>query len=403
MKSSAIKFNNSNGESLSARLDLPMDQHPVAYAIFAHCFTCSKNLSAVKHVSEALTREGIAVLRFDFTGLGSSEGAFEDSNFTTNVQDIGSAAMYLAENYEAPTLFVGHSLGGAAILNAAASIPSVKAVATIGAPATPEHVQHLFQEDIETIHRDGQATVNIGGRPFTIKKQLVDDLTAKSIDEEIHELNKALLIIHSPQDNIVGIENAKKIYDAAMHPKSFVSLDGADHLMSKDADAKYVGQLIGSWSKRYLDQDKETLLKTDGQVVTRTTIDSFLTDIRAGNHNLIADEPEDANGTDFGPSPYDLLLSALGACTSMTLYYYANLKKWKLDEARVHLTHNKTHASDCENCETDGSAKIDVITREVELEGDLTTEQRERLLEIANKCPVHKTLHGEIKVETSLR
>jgi len=402
MKSIKVQFTNKHNESLAARLDLPLGQKPVAYALFAHCFTCSKNLLAVNNISNALTQHGIAVFRFDFTGLGESSGDFADTNFSTNVEDLISAANYLDQNYSAPQLLIGHSLGGAAVIQAAALMDSVRAVATIGAPAEPPHVLHLIKEGIEEIEANGVATVDIGGRPFTIKKQFLDDLLNNTFEDTIQGIRKALLILHSPQDQIVSIDNAAKIYTSAHHPKSFISLDGADHLLSQKTDSQYTGTVIANWVMRYLDLEVENPLDTNQKVAVRTGNEGFKTEVKAGKHRFLADEPASVGGTDLGPNPYDLLLAALGTCTSMTLRMYADHKKLEVDEIKIHLSHAKVHAQDCEDCENE-RAKIDRIDRYIEIEGNLTEAQRQRMLEIADKCPVHRTLHNTIHVNSQLK
>lgn len=403
MKSQQLTFSNAQGHQLSARLDSPIDQKPIAYAVFAHCFTCSKNLLAIKNISRGLTASGFAVLLFDFTGLGQSEGDFESTTFTSNIQDLFAATDFLEQQYEAPKIIIGHSLGGAAALFAASKMKKIEAVVTIGAPFDPFHVTKLLSEGIEEIKANGKATINIGGRPFTIAKSFLDDLAEQKPEVVAQNLRRALLILHSPQDTTVGIENAAKIYTAAHHPKSFISLDGADHLLSKKVDSLYAGNMIATWVQKYIDVDTNDkgALKSKSKVATRTDNESFTTDIKAGKHRLIADEPENVGGNDLGPTPYDLLTSGLGACTSMTLQMYAKRKKWPLKEAIVHLDHNKDYAKDCEDCEN-STAKIDQFNRSIELKGDLSDEQRERLLEIADKCPVHKTLHSEVKITTQL-
>jgi uncharacterized OsmC-like protein/alpha/beta superfamily hydrolase len=402
LASQKLEFKNSEGINLKGILDLPSDQKAQNYAIFAHCFTCNKNLLAVKHISTALTSSGIAVLRFDFTGLGESDGDFADSNFSSNLTDLVDVANYLKENFKAPSLLVGHSLGGAAAIFAAANIGSIKAVATIGAPSDPSHVSHLFGENIQSINKDGYANVQLSGREFKIKKQFLDDINNQNMKNILRNYNKALLIMHSPQDNLVGVEHAANIYKAALHPKSFISLDDADHLLTNKADSLYAGQMIATWAKRYLDQNAETSLKSDYNTVVFNKDESFTSEIKTGDHRLVADEPESFGGNNFGPSPYELLNSALGACTAMTLRMYANRKKWALNTVKVHLNHNKDYAEDCDNCETN-SSKIDVFDRIIEIDGDLTKEQKIKLMEIANKCPVHKTLHNKVEVRSKLK
>lgn len=402
MKTIKLKFPNQDGEQLSAKLELPTDRRVRAYAIFAHCFTCSKNLIAVTHISRGLTSKGIAVLRFDFTGLGESEGEFEDTNFSSNVQDLIVAAEYLEENYGPAKMLVGHSLGGAAVLMAAAKLKNIEAITTIGAPSDPVHVKHLFHESIDEIKEKGEATVSLGGRPFTIKKQFVDDLAEYEKSDVIKTLKKPLLIMHSPQDDTVDVSNAEKIYTSAMHPKSFISLDGADHLLSKSEDAQYAGEVIAAWAARYVSFEEVRALETDEQVVVRNEAHRGLqTEIMANGHFILADEPKDVGGTNLGGTPYDLLVSSLGACTAMTIRMYAKHKKWPLDEVKVHLSREKRHSEDAEDLGE--HSKIEVIDRYVELSGDLTQEQRERILEIADKCPVHKTLTNGLTVHTKLK
>jgi putative redox protein len=395
-----FSFQNSYGQTLSARIELPSNQKPAAFALFAHCFTCSKDLLAVKNISRALNEEGIGVMRFDFTGLGQSEGDFADSNFSSNVQDLVAAANALAAEFEAPQLIIGHSLGGAAAIFAASEIESIKAVATIGSPSQPEHVQHLLKGSLDTIAENDSALVNIGGRDFTIKKQFVDDLQNRNMFKVVKALRKPILVLHSPQDTTVGIQNAADIYSAAMHPKSFVSLDGADHLLSRKTDSTYAGSIIAGWASRYLDLSKNETFRAENQVSVHIGSEGFTTDIVAGKHALRADEPESVGGDNFGPNPYDLLLASLGACTAMTIRMYADRKGWPLEDVFVHLAHDKKHASDCDSCETT-SGKIDHIEKSIEIIGELDDTQRKRLLEIADKCPVHRTLHSEVVVKTS--
>lgn len=397
-----IRFRNKQGQELVGRLELPADRHPHNYALFAHCFTCNKNLQAVRNIGKALTSQGFGVLRFDFTGLGESDGDFADTNFSGNVEDLVSAADYLRENYEAPTLLIGHSLGGAAVIFAAAEIPSVRALATIGAPSNPTHVKHLLRSGIDQIEAEGKAVVNLSGRDFTIKKQFLDDLESQSLPKVAQHLRKPLLIMHSPQDATVEIKNAEEIYVAARHPKSFVSLDGADHLLSKKEDSAYAGKVISEWSQRYLEIPEEEDLKTDHEVVASLDADDgFSTQMRVGNHYLNADEPTSFGGNDFGPSPYELVSAGLSACTAMTIQMYTRRKGWDVQNVEVHTSYGKEHAQDCEDCESD-TAKIDTFNREIKLTGDLDAKQKARIMEIADKCPVHRTLHNETQVISRL-
>ncbi|MEQ8423835.1 MAG: bifunctional alpha/beta hydrolase/OsmC family protein [Cyclobacteriaceae bacterium] len=404
MKRIRSKFKNREGQELSAKLELPADGQAHNFAIFAHCFTCTKNLNAIRNVVNSLTEAGFGVLSFDFTGLGESQGDFADTNFSSNVSDIESAAEYLASEYKAPTLLIGHSLGGAAVLFAGSRLETVKAIATIGAPSNPEHVQHLIQSDIESIEKEGVAEVNIGGRSFTIKKQFVDDLKKHALTSVLEDMRKSLLIIHSPQDTTVGIENAAAIYTAAHHPKSFISLNGADHLMTNKRDSLYTGRIIASWAERYLHIEEAGELHSEADTVVsiKDKTNKFLTQIQTGRHSLVADEPVDVGGEDLGPSPYQLLTSALGACTAMTMRMYADRKGWEIEEIRVHLNHEKKYSQDCEDCEK-SSSKIDHFERVIEIDSQLDEKQLQRLLEIANKCPVHRTLEGDIKIETHLK
>ncbi len=404
MQSKKISFPNTVGERLAGVLDLPAET-PVAYALFAHCFTCSKNLKAATNISRAMTDAGIAVLRFDFTGLGQSGGAFEDTNFSSNVADLISAARWLEQEYRAPEILFGHSLGGTAALQAAPQIPSAVAVATIGSPADPAHVAHMFQDAEQELRDRGVAEVRLGGRPFRVKEQFLDDLSTHDLPNAISGLRKALLVMHSPLDEIVAVENAAALFTAAKHPKSFVSLDKADHLLSRETDSRYAGQILATWATRYLQPSNSASappLAADGVITARTFIDSFRTDIAAGHHVLVGDEPLDAGGTDVGPNPYDLLSAALASCTTMTLKMYAGLKKMALRSVTVEVRHGKVHAEDCADCETSGG-KVDEFQRVLIFDGDLSEEQRQRLLEIAERCPVHKTLHGEVKVRTTLK
>jgi putative redox protein len=400
MDTKRVHFTNEKGQKLAAKLELPIDKKPEAFAIFAHCFTCNMNLNAVQHISTALTERGFGVLRFDFTGLGQSEGDFADTNFSSNVQDLICAAGFLREYYQAPKLIIGHSLGGTAAIFAGSVIESIQAIATIGAPSSPVHVKKQFGEYLETILSENQAEVELAGRPFTIKKQFIEDLQKQDIKAVIDELRKPILILHSPQDNTVSIHNAAKLYEKAIHPKSFVSLDGADHLLSNKQDSLYVGSMIASWAKRYVDIIEDDELKTDHHVVAQIRDHGYTTELKAGIHSLIADEPKSVGGDNFGPSPYGYLLSALGSCTAMTMRMYADRKGWKVNEINVHLSHTKDYAKDCEACEA-SSNKIDLIERVIEIDADLTAEQKEKLMAIADKCPVHRTLHNTVQVKTA--
>lgn len=405
-RSEKLEFLGSDGKKLAGRLELP-EGTPRAFALFAHCFSCGKDVPAASRISRALAEAGIAVLRFDFTGLGKSEGDFANTNFTSNVGDLVAAARHLESRYEAPALLIGHSFGGAGVLAAVSEIDSVRAVAVIGAPSDPGHVAHLFAEKREAIERTGEATVDIGGRPFRIRRQFLEDIAAQNLREKIATLRRPLIIFHAPRDSIVGIENASEIFAAAKHPKSFVSLDDADHLLSRADDSRFVARVLAAWASRYIDEEKG--LSTDkaendsdpggAVVVTETREGTFPQRIAVGRHRLRADEPESVGGTDTGPSPYDYLLAALGACTSMTLRLYADRKGLPLERVSVRLTHDKIHAEDCATCET-RQGKVDRIVREITMTGDLDGDQRRRLLEIADKCPVHRTLHSEISIET---
>jgi uncharacterized OsmC-like protein/alpha/beta superfamily hydrolase len=403
--SNKIEFPGHAGDTLAARLDMPSGA-PVAYALFAHCFTCSKDIFAASRIAQALSQDGIAVLRFDFTGLGASDGEFANTNFSSNVQDLLKAVDYMREHHQAPALMIGHSLGGAAVLSAAPQVDEVRAVVTIGAPADAEHVAHNFGAKLDEIEEKGEAEVELAGRPFKIKKQFLDDIAGQNVLDAVEGMKKALLVCHAPLDETVGIDNATKIFVAAKHPKSFLSLDSADHLLRKKDDAIYAAGCIAAWASRYIGaatKDGTSDAMPEGAVeVAETGTGKFVQAVRVGKHVLTADEPKDVGGDDLGPGPYDYLLAGLGACTSMTLRMYADRKKLPLNKVSVRLTHEKIHAEDCADCET-AEGKVDQITREITITGDdLTEEQRDRLLEIADKCPVHRTLEGEVKVRTSL-
>jgi len=400
MPSERFDFPNARGDKLAAVLDLPAGA-PRAYALFAHCFTCGKNVLAARRISEALNAQGIAVLRFDFTGIGSSEGEFANTTFSSNVADLVAAADHLRTMRGPPSLLIGHSLGGAAVLAAAEQVAEARAVVTIAAPCDPGHVTHLFKDHLEAIGTQGEVEVALAGRPFRIRREFITDVAEQKLTERIGRLRKALLIFHSPTDDTVGIENAAHIFGAAKHPKSFISLAGADHLLTRKSDAVYVANVLAAWAERYLETPAKP--EADGArrvVVTETRMGTFQQTIEIGPHRLTADEPLAAGGLDSGPSPYDLVLAGLGACTAMTLRLYAEHKTLPLERVSVALTHSKIHAQDCADCET-REGKIDRIERVVTLTGALSDAQRARLMEIADRCPVHRTLTSEIDIRTA--
>jgi uncharacterized OsmC-like protein/alpha/beta superfamily hydrolase len=403
MPTERFDFRNAQGQTLAALLDRP-DGPARAVALFAHCFTCGKHNRAARHIAEGLKLHGIAVLRFDFTGLGASEGEFANTAFSSNVEDLVAAANHLRTTFSAPALLIGHSLGGAAVLVAAHRIPEAKAVVTIAAPFDPAHVVGLFGEKIIEIAGDEEVEVRLAGRPFRVRKSFLDDVNSQNLAAHVGGLHRALLVFHSPTDDIVGIDNASHIFITAKHPKSFISLAGADHLISKARDAAYIATVISPWAGRYLGMaaDMEPLEEIpDNTVVVRETRrGKFQQDITVGNHRLLADEPVKDGGLDSGPGPYDLLLAALGACTSMTVRLYADLKRIPLTRTQVRLHHGKIYAVDCAECETK-EGKIDRIDRMITFEGELSAEQRARLLEIADKCPVHRSLQSEIDIRTT--
>lgn len=414
MRRDHLRFAGSQGAELAGLLERP-DGDPTAYALFAHCFTCSKDLKAVGWISRALVERGLAVFRFDFTGLGESEGDFAATDFSSNVADLVAAGDYLRSRYEAPRILIGHSLGGAAVLAAAHAFPEAVAVATLGAPSDTGHLGATLLRQAPELEARGEAEVDLGGgRPFRIKKALLDDLEEHSMQAAIHGLGKALLVLHSPVDAIVGIDHARRIFEAARHPKSFVSLDRAHHLLWDPRDARYAAEVLAAWAGRYLAADEvEVAVEVEveetegerpaGQVVVTGggAGEGFAQQILARGHRLRADEPRSAGGTDTGANPYDLLLAALGACTSMTLRMYAERKGWPLEGVRVALDHSRIHAEDCADC-TAKSGRIDRIDRKIEVLGGLDAEQRDRLLEIADRCPVHRTLKGEIDIRSEL-
>ena len=404
MSSVKLNIQNKKGHKLQAFLELPADQKPQYYAIFAHCFTCSSALGAVRNISRSLTSHGFGVIRFDFTGLGRSEGEFAESYFSANVDDLLAVNDYLKTHYQAPSLLVGHSLCGAAVIVAASKLENIKAVATVGAPATISHVTHLFSHGIEEVKAKGEVEVNIGGRPFKINEEFVADFGKTDLPEITKNLRKPLLIMHAPFDKIVGIENAHKLYHEAHHPKSFVSLDDADHLLSNSKDSRYVGHMIGTWVQRYFEQEDNSILDTKGeQLVAHLNVaeDNFTTSIQTKKHNFIADEPASIGGDDFGPSPYDYLSAGLATCTVMTLKMYAQRKKWDLQEVYAYITYSKKHSDDL-MLDFDKPTRIDHLQKRLKFVGNLDEKQKARLKEIASKCPVHKTLQSEVVIETEL-
>jgi uncharacterized OsmC-like protein/alpha-beta hydrolase superfamily lysophospholipase len=398
--SQRFDFSNAVGERLAALLDSPIVE-PRAYALFAHCFTCGKDVRAAKRIAEALTALGIAVLRFDFTGLGSSEGEFANTTFSSNVADLLAAADALRRTRQAPAILIGHSLGGAAVLAAAADVPEARAVVTIAAPCDPAHVVGLLKNRTGDVNAAGDIDVTLAGRSFRISRAFLDDVGQQRLRDRIGALHKALLVFHSPTDDIVGIENASFIFTAARHPKSFVSLAGADHLLSRRGDASYVANVIRAWAERYLDaiEPAPEMPNDTGVLVQETGNGRFQQEIRSGSHRLLADEPVAVGGLDSGLGPYDLVLAGLGACTSMTLRLYAERKALPLERVTVRLAHSRIHAQDCASCETE-EGMLDRIDRAITLAGDLTDDERNRLIEIADKCPVHRTLTSEIEIRT---
>ena len=403
MPTERFQFDGEGGHKLAAALDLP-EQEPLAFALFAHCFTCGKDALSAKRISTALAAKGIAVLRFDFTGLGASEGEFANATFSSNVADLVRAADHLRKTRKAPALLIGHSLGGAAILAAAKDIPEAKAVVTIAAPSAPAHVTGLFKEHVEDIRNVGEVEVALAGRPFRIKREFLDDIAEHDLMAQIGKLRRALLVMHSPTDDIVGIDNATRIFMSARHPKSFISLAGADHLLSDRRDTAYVADMIAAWAPRYIqpvavDQAAERKGEPRRVVVQETRNSKFQQLVSVGPHRLLADEPLAAGGDDTGPGPYDYLIAGLGACTSMTMRLYADRKSLPLDRVTVTLAHSKIHATDCAECETK-EGMLDQIERVIRIDGALDAEQRKKLMEIADKCPVHRTLTSEIRILT---
>lgn len=404
MKNTRLNIQNAQGFQLQAYLELPANQKPSHYAIFAHCFTCNSDLHPVRYISRALTAHGFGVVRFDFTGLGKSEGEFADSYFSANVSDLLAVSDYMKEHYLAPALLVGHSLGGAAVIVAASKLEAVKAVATIGAPASTEHVKKHFSHHVDEIAEKGGVEVNIGGRPFKINQEFVDDFEKTDLLKITEKLHKPILIMHAPFDKVVGIDNAHQLYKSAHHPKSFISLDDADHLLLNSKDSCYVGTMIGTWVQRYFDSEDNEMLDMEGeQLVAHLDLekDNFTTSIQTAKHTVIADEPVSAGGNDFGPSPYDFLSAALAACTVMTLKLYAERKQWDLQEVYTYITYSKKHSEDL-MLDVDKPTRFDHLLKKLKFVGNLDSSQKEKLKEIAAKCPVHRTLKSDIIIETEI-
>ncbi|MEL6725273.1 MAG: bifunctional alpha/beta hydrolase/OsmC family protein [Pseudomonadota bacterium] len=404
MQSQRVEFSNEQGDPLSGVLEMPAGE-TLTWAIFAHCFTCSKKSLAASRVARGLAERGIGVLRFDFTGLGESGGDFSTSGFSSDVADLKAAATWMASTGRPVSLMIGHSLGGAATVVAAKDLSDVKAVATIGAPADAGHVVEQFRESVAEIEAEGRAQVNLGGRPFVLSREFLTEIGKTTVIEAAKGLRKPFLILHAPGDEVVGIDNATDLFIAAKHPKSFVSLDKADHLLTGKADSDFVADVISGWSARYVEltaPSKVPPAEKDNQVVVRETGENgpYQNEVLMNGRRFFADEPESLGGADTGPNPYAYVVAGLGACTSITLRMYANRKKWPVERISVSLDHEKRHAEDCVDCGPND--RIDVFTRYIDIEGDLDEEQRARLLEMADRCPVHRTLEHGAKVETHL-
>jgi len=395
-RSEKVTFEGAFGDTLAARLEKPLGP-PRAWALFAHCFSCSKDIHAAQRIARRLTAHGIAVLRFDFTGLGHSEGDFANTNFSSNVTDLIQAAAYLRTHHAAPSLLIGHSLGGAAVIAAAPQLPEVKAVATLGAPADADHVRHQFMDHVAEIERDGEAQVQLAGRPFRIKKQFLDDIEGQTLDTVVAHLDAALLVAHSPVDATVGIENATRLFVAAKHPKSFLSLDHADHLLTQQKDAEDAANVIATWALRYAETQPlppaPRSRPDESAVVEETGLGGFHSWAVSGAHAMIVDEPEGVGGLEGGPAPYDLLSASLAACTTMTLRMYSNLKQLDLGRIRTRVTHRKA-------ADAAPDQPSDVFDRVVTVDGATDPALQTKILEIANKCPVHRTLERGARVDS---
>ena len=384
MKTQQLSLTTAQGYTFNAWLDAPAGGRPAACAMLVHCFPPGSE--AEHHISLALTQNRYEVLRISLAE--SSEGLPPEA--------LQKAYHYLAAERQAPVLVVGHSIAATALLADAAEWPTVKAVATIGAPISSQALHAILDEDIDD--QESAVVSYHTGFELELNLDMLDILSEPHIRGRLQQLNKAVLLMHSPQDKEISIDSAAALYSAARHPKSFVSLDGADHFLSLPSDSLYAGNLIATWVQRYVSLPPDKL-RTHMEVVTRTASGGFTTEVMAGQHSLLADEPLKVGGLNLGPTPYDLLNAALGACTSMTLRMYADRKKWPLQEAIVHLKHDRVYGEDCQICD-DPKSKLDRISREIELIGPLDEEQRLRLLEIADRCPVHKTLSGKITIES---
>jgi putative redox protein len=393
MRYQELKFPNESGEILTAILEFPVTGKPTSFALFAHCFTCSKNYNTATNISHQLANANIATLRFDFTGFGENYTSQEVESFSKNINDLVTASKYLEDNFGEPEILIGHSLGGTAAILASQHITSAKAIITIGAPADMEQISGLIRK---AGNQTDKNLVKVGDTPFVINKEFLEDLKNHRTKDILEKSRRAMLIMHSPQDKVVSIDNATDLYTNSFHPKSFISLDGANHMLTDQKDSVYAGNVMASWLGKYLELETRLTIETEKQAVVRTGKEKYYTEIRTGNHHLIADEPLNMHGQDLGPSPYDLLVSALGACTSMTLQMYAGRKEWDLQDVRVHVQHTKEHVQDSQS----PKGMMDKITRDIELFGDLDEVQRKRLIEIANRCPVHRTLEGQVSIGT---
>lgn len=403
MKREKLEIINDKGHKLFAQLELPASQHPQQYAIFAHCFSCHSSYKAIGNITRKLTEAGFGVLKFDFTGLGQSEGEFAESHFSANISDLLAVNQYMTENNMTPSLLIGHSLGGAAVIAAAAQLENIKAIATINAPSNVEHVTRHFSHQFDESSEKGDVEINIGGRPFKINQEFVDDFGKTDLPTITKNLRKPILIMHSPIDNTVSIDEAQKIYLSARHPKSFISLDHADHLLTDQEDSSYAGTMIGAWAKRYFPQEKTQILKTGGeQLVGHLNLkNNFTTQIQTKSHSFAADEPESVGGDDFGPSPYELLNAGLAACTAMTFKLYAERKQWDLQEVYVYLTHARKHSDEL-NVKKETPGYLDHINKKLKFVGKLDEAQISKLKDIASRCPVHRTLLTEVVIETEM-